>query len=73
MTATEVRPPSVSELLPRDIAVVPTVTALFVSELLPILESVLVEPEIDLFVSVCAPSKVTTVESIATVTAAEPL
>ena len=73
MTATEVSPPRVKELLPSEIAVVPTVTELFVSEALPILDSVLLAPLIVLLVSVCVPFKVTTVVSIATVTAEEPL
>jgi len=41
------------------------VTELFVKEAFAMLLSVLVEPLIDLFVSVCAPVKVATVESIA--------
>ena len=40
---------------------------------LAMLDSVLVEPLIDLFVSVCVPVKVATVESIAIVTAAAPV
>ena len=52
MTATDVRPPRVSELLPREIDVVPTVSELFVSEAFAMFVSVLVEPEIDLLVNV---------------------
>ena len=73
MTATDVRPPRVSEVPPKEMAVVPMVTDELVNELLPMLESVLLEPLMVLFVSVCVPVRVTTVESIATVTAAEPL
>ena len=52
MTATDVRPPSVSELLPSEMAVVPIVNELFVSALLGMLANVLVEPDIDLLVKV---------------------
>ena len=41
-----------SEVPPKLIAVVPIVTELFVRELFAILDSVLVDPLIDLFVSV---------------------
>lgn len=49
------------------------VMALLVSELLPILDSVFVAPLMLLFVSVCVPVRVATVESIANVTGEEPL
>ena len=61
MTATDVRPPRVSELLPREIDVVPTVSELFVSEALAMLVSVLVAPLIDLFVNVSVVARPTKV------------
>ncbi len=73
VTATEVKPPRVNEEAPRAIAVVPTVTELFVNEAFAMLLSVLLLPLIDLFVSVWAPVKVATVESIAIVTGDPPL
>jgi hypothetical protein len=53
--------------------VVPTVSELLVRLPLPILERVLLDPLIVLLVSVWLPVKVATVESIAIVTAVEPL
>ena len=73
VTATEVNPPSVNEEAPRLIAVVPTVTELFVNAEFGMLVSVFVEPLMDLFVNVCVPDSVATVESIAIVTTDEPL
>ena len=73
VTATEVRPPKVRLDAPSAIAVVPTVTDELVSDALPILLRVLLEPLMVLLVSVCVPVSVATVESIAIVTAAEPL
>ena len=70
---TDVNPANVVELAPRAIAVVPTVIELFVKEALAILLSVFDAPLIVLFVNVCEPVRVATVESIAIVTAAEPL
>ena len=52
MTATDVKPPSVSELLPREIVVVPTVNDELVNDPLPMLVSVFVDPLIDLLVNV---------------------
>ena len=73
MTVTEVKPPRVNEEAPRAIAVVPTVTELFVNEAFAMLVSVLLLPLIVLLVSVWVPVRVATVESIAMVTAVEPL
>ena len=61
MTATDVRPPRVSELLPREIDVVPTVNELFVSEAFAMFVNVLVEPEIDLLVNVSVLVRATSV------------
>ena len=58
---------------PSEIEVVPMVNELFVSELLPMLDNVLLDPLMVLFVSVCVPVSVATVESMAIVTPAEPL
>ena len=69
---TVVNPPKVSEVAPNAIVVVPIVTELLVSELLPILLIVLDAPLIVLLVSVCVPVKVATVESMAMVTGVEP-
>ena len=49
------------------------VIALLVSDELPMFDNVLLEPLIVLFVSVCVPVSVTTVESIAMVTGVDPL
>jgi len=68
-----VKPAIVDAVPPSDTDVEPIVTELFVSDALPILDNVLLAPLIVLFVSVCAPVNVATVESIATVTAEEPL
>jgi len=65
-------PLSVVNVPPSDNESVPIVTELFVSDAFPILVIVFDEPLIDLFVSVCVPVNVTTVLSIAIVTAAEP-
>ena len=54
-------------------AVVPTVSDELVSDELPMFDRVLVDPLIDLLVRVWVPVKVATVESIAMVTADEPL
>ena len=58
---------------PRAMVVVPRVIELFVSAEFGMLVSVFVDPLIDLFVSVCEPVKVATVESMAMVTGVEPL
>ena len=73
MTVTVVSPPKVRLELPRLIAVVPTVSDELVREALPIFDRVLVDPLIDLLVRVWVPVKVATVESIAMVTADDPL
>ena len=73
VTATDVNPPKVREDAPKAILVVPTVTDELVRLELPMLVRVLVDPLIDLFVRVCESVKVATVESIAIVTAVEPL
>lgn len=73
VTATEVNPPSVRLVAPRLMAVVPTVSELFVRLALAMLLRVLLEPLMVLLVSVWLPVKVATVESMATVTALEPL
>ena len=52
VTATEVKPPRVNEEAPRAIAVVPTVTELFVKEAFAMLVSVLLLPLIVLLVRV---------------------
>ena len=70
---TDVKPAKVKDVLPRLIAVDPIVTDEFVRALFGMLVSVFVEPLIDLFVNVCVPDRVATVESIAIVTADEPL
>ena len=53
--------------------VVPSVIWLLVNDALAMFDNVLLAPLIVLLVSVCAPVNVATVESIAIVTAAEPL
>lgn len=58
---------------PKEMDVLPMVTELLVSELLPMFDSVLFDPLIVLLVSVCVPVNVATVESIVMVTGAEPL
>ena len=73
VTATEVSPPSVKLDAPNAIAVVPTVTEELVRLAFAMLVSVLLAPLIVLFVSVCEPVSVATVESIAIVTAEDPL
>ena len=73
VTATEVKPPKVRLDAPKAIAVVPTVTDEFVRLAFAMLVSVLVEPLIDLLVSVCDPVSVATVLSMAMVTAVDPL
>ena len=73
VTVTVVSPPRVRLELPKLIAVVPTVSDELVSDALPMFDRVLVDPLIDLLVRVCVPVKVATVESIAMVTADEPL
>ena len=73
VTATDVSPPKVRLEPPRLIAVVPIVTDELSSAPFGILVNVLVAPLIDLFVSVCVPVSVATVESIAMVTAELPL
>ena len=73
MTVTVVNPPKVRLDAPKAIAVVPTVTEELVRLEFAMLVSVLLEPLIVLFVSVCVPVNVATVESIAIVTAEEPL
>ena len=65
---TEERPVKVVTVAPSATLVLPMVTELLVSELLPIFERVLLAPEIVLLVRVCVPSNVTTVESISNVT-----
>ena len=70
---TDVKPAGVNVVPPRDTGVVPIVIELFVKEPLAILLIVLFDPLIVLLVSVCVPVNVATVESIATVTAEEPL
>ena len=70
---TVVRPAKVVVVPPKEILVDPMVTDELVRLELPMLVSVLVDPLIDLFVRVCEPVKVATVESIATVTEPEPL
>ena len=73
VTATEVNPPRVSEVPPRLITVDPMVNDELVRALLGMSVSVFVDPLIDLFVNVCVPVNVATVESMAIVTAAPPL
>jgi hypothetical protein len=63
----------VSAVAPKATFVVPKVTELFVSELLSMFVSVLLEPLMVLFVSVCVPVSVATVLSIAIVTGTLPL
>jgi len=70
---TEVNPAGVNVEPPRATGVVPIVIVLFVNALLGILLNVFKPASIVLFVSVCVAEFVVTVESIATVTAVEPL
>jgi ABC-type transport system involved in cytochrome bd biosynthesis fused ATPase/permease subunit len=70
---TDVSPAKVKLVAPKLIAVDPTVSDELVSAELGMLVRVLVDPLIDLLVKVCVPVKVATVESIAMVTADEPL
>ena len=72
VTVTEVKPPKVSEEDPSDIAVVPIVTDELVNDEFPMFVRVFVDPLIDLFVRVCRPVSVATVESIAIVIGADP-
>lgn len=73
VTVTVVNPPKVRLDAPKAIAVVPTVSDELVRLAFAMLVRVLVDPLIDLLVRVCVPVKVATVESIAMVTADEPL
>ena len=72
VSVTDVRPPKVKLDAPSEMAVVPIVTAEFVSDEFAMLDSVFAEPEIVLFVSVCEPVSVATVLSMLIVRAAEP-
>ena len=58
---------------PKETEVEPMVMALLVSDAFAMFDSVLLAPLIVLFVSVCVPVSVTTVESIAIVTAVDTL
>ncbi len=66
-------PASVVRVPPRLKDEEPIVTELFVRLALAMFDRVLLEPLIVLLVNVCVPVRVATVESIAIVTAAEPL
>ena len=66
-------PFSAETVEPRACAVEPNVMLLLVRLVLAILDNVLVDPLMVLLVSVCAPVRVATVESMATVTPALPL
>ena len=61
VTVTVVNPPNVSDEPPNEMAVVPMVTELLVSDALPILVNVFAEPLIDLFVSVSVVARPTNV------------
>jgi hypothetical protein len=73
VTVTLLKPAGANDVPPKAMFVVPSVMLLLVRALLGMLESVFVEPLMDLLVSVCVPVKVATVLSIATVTGADPL
>ena len=66
-------PAKVLRVFPNETELEPIVMELLTNAEFGMLVSVLVEPLIDLLVNVCAPAKVATVESIAIVTAVEPL
>jgi hypothetical protein len=73
VTATDANPVNADAVAPNETEVDPTVTEELVRLPLAILVSVLDDPLIVLFVSVCVPVNVATVESMAIVTADEPL
>ena len=73
VTAIEVRPPKVRFVAPKAVEVVPSVIDELVRLAFPMLDSVLLDPLMVLFVRVCVPVRVATVESMAMVTAVEPL
>ena len=73
VTVTDVKPTGAKDVAPNAMLVVPSVIELFVNALFGIFVNVFDAPLIDLPVNVCVPVSVTTLESMAIVTAEEPL